>query len=121
MDSDINLIKQLYEDFNARKVDALLAKLTEDVMWANGMEGGYVQGHQSLKDYWERQWSSLNPQIKAVGFSQTKEGALLVDALFNGKCLEQEFKDIPAGHVFYIKNGIVSRFDIQGRSEDSGS
>lgn len=119
MENDTELIKQLYEDFNTRKVDSLLAKLTEDVMWANGMEGGYVHGHPSLRDYWERQWSSLNPQIKAVGFSKTEEGSILVDALFSGKCLEQEFKDMPAGHVFHIKNGLVSRFDIQGRSNDS--
>ncbi len=116
MENDIQLIKQLYEDFNARKVDALLAKTAQDVMWANGMEGGYVQGHQGLRDYWERQWSSLNPQIKAVGFSKTEAGAILVEALFSGKCLEQEFKDMPAGHVFDIKNGLISRFDIQGRS-----
>lgn len=118
MDTETELIKHLYEDFNARKMDAILANLTEDVMWANGMDGGYVHGHKDLREYWERQWSRLNPQIKAVGFSKTEEGAILVDARFSGQTPDQEFKDMPAGHVFYFKNGLVSRFDIQRSCQD---
>jgi ketosteroid isomerase-like protein len=119
MENDTELIKHLYEDFNARKVDSILAKLTEDVMWANGMDGGYVHGHKGLRDYWERQWSSLNPQIKPVSFRKTEEGSIFVDALFTGQPMEgqtQDFKDMPVGHVFHLKDGLVSRFDIQGRS-----
>lgn len=116
MEKETELIKQLYEDFNVRKADAILAKLTDDVIWANGMEGGYIQGHKDLRDYWERQWAMLNPQIKAVGFSKTEDGSILVDVLFNGHSPQgQVFKDMQAGHVFHIKNGLVSRFDIQGR------
>jgi hypothetical protein len=118
MNNGTELIKHLYEDFNARRTDSILAKLTEDVMWANGMEGGYVHGHKDLRKYWERQWATLNPQIKAVGFSKTEDGSILVDALFSGETPEQEFKDMPARHVFHIKDGLVSRFDIQGRSQD---
>ena len=118
MENDTALIKQLYEDFNARRVDSLLAKLTEDVIWANGMEGGYIRGHKDLREYWERQWAMLNPQIKAVAFNKTEDGSILVDALFSGKTPEQEFKDMPARHVFYIKNGFVFRFDIQGGCQD---
>jgi hypothetical protein len=119
MENDTELIKQLYEDFNARKVDSILAKLTEDVMWANGMGGGYVHGHKDLRDYWERQWSALNPQITPVSFKKIEEGSIFVDALFSGQCMEgqaQGFKDMPVGHIFHVKEGLVSRFDIQGRS-----
>jgi hypothetical protein len=118
MENETALIKDLYEDFNARKMESILAKLTEDVMWANGMDGGYVHGHKDLRDYWERQWAMLNPQIKAVGFSKTEDGSILVDACFSGKTSEQEFKDIPAGHVFHIEDGLISRFDIAGKCQD---
>ena len=119
MENDTALIKQLYEDFNARKVDSILAKLTEDVMWANGMDGGYIHGHKDLRNYWERQWSVLNPQIKPVSFKKTEEDSIFADVLFSGQPMEgqmQEFKDMPAGHIFHVKDGLVSRFDIQGRS-----
>lgn len=121
MDKETDLITQLYEDFNARKTDSILAKLTEDVRWANGMDGGYVHGHNALQEYWKRQWASLNPQIKAVGFSKTEDGSILVEALFTGQPMEgqaQGFKDIPVGHVFHLKGGLVTRFDIQGRCQD---
>ncbi len=121
MENETALIKHLYDDFNARKMDAILAKLTEDVMWANGMDGGYVHGHRDLKDYWERQWSVLNPQIKPVSFKKTEEGSILVEALFSGQPMGSQtegFKDIPVGHVFHIKDGLVSCFDIQGSCQD---
>lgn len=120
MANDTEFIKHLYEDFNARNTDSILAKLTEDVMWANGVDGGYVHGHKDLKDYWERQWSILNPQIEPVSFRKTEDGSIFVDALFTGQCQGQThgFKDMPVGHVFHLKDGLVSRFDIQGRSQD---
>ena len=42
MPSDTELLKQLYDRFNARDMEALLATMHGDVMWANGMEGGHV-------------------------------------------------------------------------------
>jgi hypothetical protein len=33
-------IERLYVLFNRREIEAVLARLTEDVHWANGMEGG---------------------------------------------------------------------------------
>lgn len=119
MQNETALIKQLYEDFNARKIDAILAVMSEDVMWANGMNGGYVHGHKDLRNYWERQWSALKPHIKPVGFKRTEEGSIWVDALFSGECMDgqqQEFKDMPVVHIFHVKDRLVSRFDIQGRS-----
>jgi hypothetical protein len=119
MGNGTELIKQLYEDFNARRVDPVLAKLTEDVMWANGMDGGYVHSHKDVRDYWERQWAVLNPHIQPVSFRETEEGSVVVDALFTGGPLEDQtprFKDMPVGHVFHLKEGLVFRFDIPGRS-----
>ena len=56
-DHDIRaMLGTLYERFNARDVDAVLAYLTSDVEWPNGWEGGYVHGHDEVRDYWTRQW-----------------------------------------------------------------
>jgi ketosteroid isomerase-like protein len=38
------LLKQLYRAFNARDINAALSGMREDVIWANGMEGGNVHG-----------------------------------------------------------------------------
>lgn len=42
MSFDVKFLKQVYERFNARDIETVLAALHLDVTWANGMEGGYV-------------------------------------------------------------------------------
>src|SRR4051794_38488605 len=37
-------IRWLYDSFNRRDVEAVLDRLAPDVTWANGLEGGYVEG-----------------------------------------------------------------------------
>ena len=42
MPSDAELLKHLYDHFNARDMETVLATMHEDVVWANGMERGHV-------------------------------------------------------------------------------
>ena len=39
MDRDEQVIHQIYNAFNARDMEGVFALLTDDVAWANGMEG----------------------------------------------------------------------------------
>ena len=32
--------KELYINFNARKIESVIEKMTDDIQWANGMDGG---------------------------------------------------------------------------------
>ena len=43
MDGDVEILKRIYDRFNARDIDGVLAVLADDVAWANGMDGGHVQ------------------------------------------------------------------------------
>lgn len=47
MDSLNNFFQELYKNFNDRKIDVVISKMTDNVKWANGMEGGYVYGHNA--------------------------------------------------------------------------
>jgi ketosteroid isomerase-like protein len=47
MSDEVDLLKRVYDRFNARDMEAVLASMHEDVMWANGMEGGHV--HDATK------------------------------------------------------------------------
>ena len=49
---DRELLAGAYRDFNARRLDAVLARLHPDVTWANGMEGGHVRGVEAVRAYW---------------------------------------------------------------------
>lgn len=49
--------------FNERNIDATLSLMHENVYWPNGWEGGYVQGHDEVRDYWTRQWLAIDPVV----------------------------------------------------------
>ena len=57
MDDDVKLLERIYDRFNARDIDGVLAALTDDVAWANGMDGGHVHGREAVREYWTRQWA----------------------------------------------------------------
>ena len=121
MENDVELIKRLYADFNARNIDSVLAMLTEDVMWANAMDGGYARGHEGIREYWTRQWSLVSPHVEPVGFRKGDDGAIIVEVLqtirdLEGNLLQDQthgLKDKTVGHVFRFKDGRVSRFDVE--------
>jgi ketosteroid isomerase-like protein len=60
MTSDEQLVRRLYEGFNRRDIEAVLAALADDVAWANGMEGTHVHGRDAVREYWTYQWSVTN-------------------------------------------------------------
>lgn len=51
MDGDVELLKRIYDRFNARDIDSVLAMLADDVTWANGMDGGHVHGREAVREY----------------------------------------------------------------------
>lgn len=115
MDQEIKVLERLYMLFNQRDVDAVLDHLTEDVMWANGMEGGHVIGHQGVRDYWTRQWQMIDPRVEPVAF-QSQGDAILVDVRQTVLTLDGEPIDgeayRPVGHFFQFSHGKIARFDI---------
>src|ERR1700761_817012 len=50
----------LYNAFNARDIDTVIGHMTENVKWANGLEGGFVYGHAGVRAYWTRQFKLMS-------------------------------------------------------------
>lgn len=113
MTDNQDLISRAYEGFNARDIDGVLQLLTPTVDWPNGWEGGYVHGHDAVRDYWQRQWQEINPTVTPVSFRdlptgqtevivhqliEDKHGALLTDGMIK--------------HVYTIEGGLICRMDI---------
>jgi nuclear transport factor 2 (NTF2) superfamily protein len=71
-------IPDLYRAFNAREVDAVLAALAPDVRWANGWQGGFVHGHDEVRDYWRRQWAEIDPHVEPVAIDERPDGRVAV-------------------------------------------
>jgi hypothetical protein len=115
MSSQVKLLKRVYDLFNARDMESILAAMHDDVIWANGMEGGHVHGRDEVRSYWTRQWATVNPRVVPVEFSSGKEGETVVE-------VHQVVRDLSGNlladkmvtHVFRIENGLIKRFDIGG-------
>ena len=59
-----NLIKKAYGAFNARDIDQALSTMQLNVQWSKAWEGGYISGHDEIKQYWTRQWNEINPNVE---------------------------------------------------------
>jgi hypothetical protein len=108
------LLERLYDRFNARDIEAVLAAMHPSVLWANGMEGGHVHGRQGVRDYWLRQWAMIDPHVEPTGFATGPNGEIVVEVHqivrdFQGKVLS----DKAVGHIFQIEDGLIRRFDIR--------
>jgi ketosteroid isomerase-like protein len=121
VDSDVELLKRLYDRFNARDIDGVLIALADDVAWANGMDGGHVHGREALREYWTRQWAVVSPHVEPMGFHRSADGAIIAEVRqsvrdLEGKPLEGQthgLRDKTVGHVFRFQEGKVARFDIE--------
>ena len=111
---DIEFLRQVYALFNAREMDAALATMAPDVMWANGMEGGHEHGREAVRAYWTRQWAMVDPHVEPVGFSEREDGAVVVEVHQVVKDLEGKvLADVMVGHIFRMEDGLIQRFDIR--------
>ena len=109
-----SILRQLYQDFNERHIDAVLAHMHTDVAWPNGWEGGYVSGHDEVRAYWLRQWQQINPIVEPLSFEERPEGQIAVKVHqvindLNGQVLS----DDQVGHVYSFENGKVRTMTIE--------
>lgn len=120
MQACIDILERMYDRFNARDIDAVLATLTQDVAWANGMDGGHVHGWDELREYWTRQWGMVRPHVRPVSFVPRGDDGIVAEVVqsvfdLDGNPLEGQthgLKDKTVSHIFTFRDGKVARFDI---------
>lgn len=109
-----NLIQRAYAGFNARDLDAALATMHPDVQWPKAFEGGYVNGHNEIREYWTRQWLEIDPNVKPIGIHERDNGTLEVtvhqivkdrqgNVLFDGT----------VKHIYTLQDNLLRRMDIE--------
>lgn len=67
-DERVALIREAYEAFNRRAIDAVLATLDPEVDWPNVLEGVTIHGHAAVREYWEKQFREIDPHVEPVKF-----------------------------------------------------
>jgi hypothetical protein len=120
MSTERELLTEAYRAFNARELEAALATMHPDVEWPNGMEGGYVYGHEGVRAYWTRQWQQIDPHVAPQRFERDEAGRTVL-------AVHQVVRDMMGSllmdkmlqHVFTIENGLIRKMEIQGIGEGS--
>lgn len=109
-----NLIKKAYLAFNSRDISTALSTFHENVEWPKAFEGGYVNGHNEIREYWTRQWTEINGIVEPISIIEMSKQKYevtvhqLVEDL-QGKIL---FDGI-IKHIFTVKDNLLSRMDIE--------
>jgi hypothetical protein len=109
-----DVIRKAYTAFNARNIDNALATMQPDVQWSKAWEGGYISGHEEIRQYWTRQWTEINPTVEPVGFVERENGSLEVQ-------VHQQVKDLQGNsmfdgfvkHVYTFQDGRIQTMDIE--------
>ena len=108
------LLGRIYEAFNRRDVDTVLAAMHPAVDWPNGWEGGRVTGRDEVRSYWRRQWAAVDPTVIPVAFEHRSDGRISVRVQqtvrdLSGKLLV----DGEVVHVYTFEDGLIKAMDIQ--------
>lgn len=110
------LLESAYAAFNARDIDGALAAMHPDVRWANGMEGGFVHGHEAVREYWTRQWGMIDPHVEPTALSVEPDGRIVVDVHQVVRDLEGKvLVDANVQHVYEIGAALVRSMEIRNR------
>lgn len=114
MAAEQDRLRRIYQGFNARDLDAVLAALHPEVDWPNGWEGGRLQGREAVRDYWTRQWAAINPSVEPVGFDTDEAGRTVVKVHQVVRDLEGNVVvDGQVEHVYTFEDGLVTSMEIR--------
>lgn len=108
------LIQQLYQDYNARRIDPILAQMHTDVEWPKAFEGGYVKGHDAIRTYWTKQWLEINPTVEPVDIQERPDHTLAVTV--HQLVVDRQGAILFEGtvrHVYTIQDGLLRKMVIE--------
>jgi len=108
-----NLLLKVYRAFNAREIEKVISHMHVDVVWPNGMEGGWVHGQDGVRAYWTRQFRTFDPHVEPLRFTP-QIGRIAVD-------VHQVVRDLKGAvvvdqmvqHVYTIDEGLIRRMEIR--------
>jgi ketosteroid isomerase-like protein len=107
------LIRDLYASFNARDVDAVIAHLHPDVDWPNAWEGGRLNGHAGVREYWARQFAQIDGRVEPIEIAETDDGRIAVTVHQTVRSLTGEMlSDVQIGHVYTIRDGRIVHMEV---------
>lgn len=105
---------QLYEAFNRRDIDAVLAKMSDEVDWPNAWKGGRLVGRDAVRDYWTAQWAEIDPRVEPLSVSERADGSVAVAVRQVVHSRDgQLLSDGEVVHVYRLERGMIIHMDVE--------
>jgi ketosteroid isomerase-like protein len=109
----IIFLEHAYRCFNERRIDDLLAMMTDDVQWPDVANGIILKGKASISPYWQAQFAVANPTVIPTDFFPV--GGDVV-AVIKQQILDHQGELLAAPstvyHRYTFKDGLVSRMVV---------
>jgi hypothetical protein len=106
---------EVYRAFNARELEPLVAHMTDDVDWPNAWEGGRVVGRASVRDYWRRQWASIDARLELQRVRGLSDGRVRADVRQVVRELDGTvLSDASVRHTYTLRDGLIARMEVSG-------
>ncbi|MCD9186167.1 MAG: nuclear transport factor 2 family protein [Pyrinomonadaceae bacterium] len=113
MSANQEFLQNLYDAFNRREIETIIAKMHPDVKWANGLEGGFVHGHDAVREYWTNQFKAILPELETLNFETDESGRNIVTVHQIVKDLDGNvLVDTEVRQIFTIEDGLIFLYEI---------
>jgi ketosteroid isomerase-like protein len=107
------LLRDVYDAFNRRDIDAAVAAMHPDVDWPNAFEGGRVHGHAEVREYWTRQFGQIDPRVEPLRFDATDDGRIAIAVHQLVRALDGSvLADREVTHVYALRDGLVIHMEV---------
>ena len=109
-----DVLTEAYKAFNARDIERALGVMHPDVDWPNGMEGGYLRGHDAVREYWTRQWELIDPHVEPQRFTTDDTGRIVVEVhqVVRDRA-GRVLTDQVVQHVYVVQHGLIRQMEIR--------
>ena len=117
MSSERQFLQNLYDAFNQGEIETIISVMHPDVKWANGVQGGFVYGRDSVREYWTNQYEVIQVQLEPSKFETDENNRNVVTVHQVIKDLQGNLlADATVQQIFTIENGLISLYEI-GKTE----
>jgi nuclear transport factor 2 (NTF2) superfamily protein len=112
--AEIELVRGAYAAFNRREFETVLALMHSDVQWPNRIEGGYMVGPDAVREYWRRQFETLDSRVEPQAFSTEPDGrvAVRVHQVVRDKAGQVVVAKM-VEHVYEFRNGLIASMEVR--------
>lgn len=113
MSANQEFLQNLYDAFNKREIETVIALMRPDVKWANGLEGGFVYGRDAVREYWANQFKLIQPELEPLKFETDENNRNVVTVHQIIKDLQGSvLADVTVRQIFTIEDGLISLYEI---------